>query len=144
MNETLPSQRGSFIAKLGAWLLLAQILGYLIFGLAAMLFLDLDKPNPTVDIWMLFVPVPIGIFLSLIGAILIVAAITVFRFRSSWMYHLLSFYGPLLICIHFYSVVWNVSTPGFWLIFCLFSLFTGLFFFVFALAKKNEFLRITP
>jgi hypothetical protein len=134
--------RGTFIAKVGAWLQLAQVIGILISLLAMMLVFNLDKPETINHAWMLFIP--IGFSLSLIGAILIVAAITVFRFRSSWMYHLLSFYGPLLICVYFIPVVSSFSKPGYPFMFCLCQAGIGLFFFVFALAKKNEFLRIAP
>ena len=63
----------------------------------------------------------IGIALSLIGIVLVIIAITACRYRSAWMFWFLCIYGGLMSFSHFFPF--------------------GLFFFIYALVKKDEFLK---
>jgi hypothetical protein len=140
MNEP-PSNSGAFIAKLGAGLQLAQVIGFAIgFARAApsmmKAFHELDTAGPgdpallSAFIGEILIAVLIaatgGIALSLIGILLVLIAITFCRYRAVWMFWFLCLYGSLMIFIFWYFLPF------------------GLFFLVFGLVKKDEFLRPAP
>jgi hypothetical protein len=123
------SNSGAFIAKLGAWLQLGQIVG-LAGTVAGMMhaFAEL-KTSGTNDpaklsgaigevLWSTFA----GIAIAFIGIILVTIAITACRYRAVWMFWFLCIYGGLMIFSYFFPF--------------------GLFFLIFALVKKDEFMRL--
>ncbi len=136
MNEP-SSNSGAFIAKLGAWLQLAQFVGFAI-GFARTVpgmmkaFHELGTAGPgdpallSAAIGEILIAVLVaasgGIALSLIGILLVLIAITVCRYRAKWMFWFLCIYGGLMIFILWYFLPF------------------GLFFLIFALVKKDEFL----
>ena len=63
----------------------------------------------------------IGIAVAFVGIVLVTIAITACRYRSVWMFWFLCIYGGLMIFSYFVPF--------------------GLFFLIFALVKKEEFLR---
>ncbi len=127
MNET-PSNNGAFIAKLGAWLQLAQVIG-LAGTLAGMMkaFRVLgtsgqsDPARLSKAIREVLVSAAGGIAVALIGVILVIIAVTACRYRAAWMFWFLCIYGGLMIFSYFFPF--------------------GLFFLIYALVKKDEFLR---
>lgn len=138
MNEP-PSNNGAFIAKLGAWLQLAQVIGFAI-GLARTapiwmkLFHEIGSGTPgdpallSAIIGEILIATMIttagGIALSLAGIILVILSITVCRYRAVWMFWFLCLYGGLIIFSYFFPF--------------------GLFFLIYGLMKKDEFLRPVP
>lgn len=131
--ETPPSaQRGSFIAKLGAWLQLAQIIGlggtvigmmkaFRVLGTAG----TSDPAKLSRAIGEVLTSTFIGIAVAFIGVILVIIAITAHRYRAVWMFWFLCIYGGLMIFSYFFPI--------------------GLFFLIYALVKKDEFLPpVTP
>lgn len=126
--ETPPSQPGAFIAKLGAWLQLAQIVGFggTVIGMmqSFKVLSDSGRSDPAMlseAIGGVLISSVVGIALSLIGIVLVIIAITARRYRSVWMFWFLCIYGGLMSFSHFFPF--------------------GLFFFIFALVKKDEFLK---
>lgn len=128
MNESPPPQRGAFIAKLGALLQLAQLVGlagtvagmmkaFRVLGTAG----TSDPAKLSGAIGEVLVYTAVGITVAFIGLILVSIAITACRYRSTWMFWFLCIYGGLMIFSHFLPF--------------------GLFFLIFALMKKDEFLR---
>jgi lipid-A-disaccharide synthase-like uncharacterized protein len=65
-----------------------------------------------------------GIAVSFVGLILVTIAVTACRYRAVWMFWFLCIYGGLMIFSYFVPF--------------------GLFFLIFALVKKDEFLRTAP
>jgi hypothetical protein len=66
-----------------------------------------------------------GIAVALVGLILVIIAITACRYRSVWMFWFLCIYGGLMSFSYFFPF--------------------GLFFLIYALVKKDEFLQpVTP
>ncbi|MBB5035533.1 MotA/TolQ/ExbB proton channel family protein [Prosthecobacter vanneervenii] len=130
MNPTPPSTSisGAFIARLGAWLQLAQLVGFVgtVTGMRKA-FKALGSPSQgdTAELSRAIGDVLAasftGIALSLVGILLILIAITVCRYRAVWMYWFLCIYGTLIFFSYFMPF--------------------GLFFFIYALLKKEEFLR---
>ena len=127
MNEP-PSNNGAFIAKLGAWLQLAQVIGFAGTVIGMMKAFRVLGTAGTSDpaklsraigevLWTTFA----GIAVALIGLILISIAITACRYRAVWMFWFLCIYGGLMIFSYFVPF--------------------GLFFLIYALVKKDEFLR---
>lgn len=127
--EAPPSlQRGAFIAKLGAWLQLAQIIGFggTVIGMMKSFTVLSDSGRSDPDmlseaIGGVLISSFAGISLSLIGIVLVIIAITARRYRSVWMFWFLCIYGGLMSFSHFFPF--------------------GLFFFIYALVKKDEFLK---
>ncbi len=127
MNEP-PSNSGAFIAKLGAWLQFAQLIGLAgtVIGmmksfqaLGSAGTSDPDKLSRAIGevLWSTFA----GIAVSLVGLLLVLIAITACRYRAAWMFWFLCLYGGLMIFSYFFPF--------------------GLFFLIYALVKKDEFLR---
>ena len=130
-----PSNSGAFIAKLGAWLQLAQVIGFAI-GFARTvpsmmnLFHELGTSGPSDpavlktnigEILKAMMVAPVGIAISLIGLLLVLIAITVCRYRAVWMFWFLCLYGGFMIFIIWYFFPF------------------GLFFLIYGLTKKDEF-----
>lgn len=127
MNEP-PSNNGAFIAKLGAWLQLAQVIGlagtvagmmkaFQVLGTAGTS--DPAKLSKAIGevLWSSFA----GIAVAFVGLILVIIAITACCYRAVWMFWFLCIYGDLMSFSHFFPF--------------------GLFFFIYALVKKDEFLK---
>lgn len=128
METSLAPQRGAFIAKLGAWLQLAQVVGMGGTIIGMMKSFRVLSDSGTTDprrlseaIGGVLASTFAGIAVSLIGVILITIAITSHRYRTAWMFWFLCIYGGLMTFSYFLPV--------------------GLFFLIFALVKKDEFLR---
>ncbi len=126
MSET-PSNNGAFIAKLGAWLQLAQVIGFGGTVIGMMKAFRVLGTSGTADpaklsraigevLWSSFA----GIAVSLVGIIFVIIAITACRYRAVWMFWFLCIYGGLMIISYFFPF--------------------GLFFLIYALVKKDEFL----
>lgn len=127
MNE-YPSQSGAFIAKLGAWLQLAQIIGLAGTVLGMIKAFSSLKTTGTSDpevlsgaIGEVLISSAVSIAISFIGVLLVLISITLCRYRAAWMFWFLCLYGGLMIFSCFFPF--------------------GLFFLIFALVKKEEFLR---
>jgi len=127
MNEP-PSNSGAFIAKLGAWLQLAHVIGFarIVPGMLQA-FRELGTTGPgdpallSAIIGEILIAISIGLALSLVGILLVLIAITVCRYRAVWMFWFLCLYGGLMIFSYFFPF--------------------GLFFLVYGLVKKDEFLQ---
>ena len=127
MNEP-PSNSGAFIAKLGAWLQLAHVIGFarIVPGMLQA-FRELATTGPgdpailSAIIGEILIALSVGVALSVIGLLLVLIAITVCRYRAKWMFWFLCLYGGLIIFSYFVPF--------------------GLFFLIFGLVKKDEFLR---
>ena len=127
MNEP-PSNSGAFIAKLGAWLQLAHVIGFarIVPGMLQV-FRELGTTGPgdpallSAIIGEILIAISIGMALSLVGILLVLIAITVCRYRAVWMFWFLCLYGGLMIFSYFFPF--------------------GLFFLVYGLVKKDEFLQ---
>ena len=126
MNDP-PSNNGAFIAKLGAWLQLAQVIGFggTVIGMmkSFKVLSESGRSDPSIlneAIGGMLISTFIGIALSLIGIVLVIIAITACRYRSAWMFWFLCIYGGLMTISHFFPF--------------------GLFFLIYALVKKDEFL----
>jgi MotA/TolQ/ExbB proton channel family protein len=122
-----PSQSGAFIAKLGAWLQLAHLISFVgAFVGMTKAFRELatsgtsDPPKLSAVIKEVLQKAFAGSAVALVGLILVTISITVCRYRAVWMFWFLCIYGILL-------------AGGFFPF--------GLFFLIFALVKKDEFLR---
>ncbi|WP_395749958.1 MotA/TolQ/ExbB proton channel family protein [Prosthecobacter sp.] len=127
MNES-PSQSGAFIAKLGAWLQLAQFIGLAGTVKGMMAAFDSLKTTGGGDpevlsgaIGEVLISSAVGIAISFIGVLLVLFSITACRYRAVWMFWFLCLYGGLITFSYFLPF--------------------GLFFLIFALMKKDEFLR---
>ena len=127
MNEPSSSNSGAFIAKLGAWLQLAQVIGLAGTVAGMMKAFSSLKTSGTSDpealsgaIGEVLIASAAGIAISLIGIILVLIAITACRYRAVWMFWFLCLYGGLMIFSYFFPF--------------------GLFFLIYALVKKEEFL----
>lgn len=130
MNEP-PSNSGAFIAKLGAWLQLAQFIGLAGTVIGMMKAFRAIGTSGTSDPTLLsgaigevLIAAAGGIAVSLVGILLVLIAITVCRYRAVWMFWFLCLYGGLMIFSYFVPF--------------------GLFFLIYALVKKDEFLPATP
>ncbi|OYW24871.1 MAG: hypothetical protein B7Z55_00940 [Planctomycetales bacterium 12-60-4] len=127
MNEP-SSNSGAFIAKLGAWLQLAQLIG-LAGTVAGMMkaFRKLgtsgtsDPEKLSGPIGEVLIASAAGIAVSFIGVLLVLIASTACRYRAVWMFWFLCLYGGLMIFSYFFPF--------------------GLFFLIYGLVKKEEFLR---
>ena len=127
MNEP-PSNSGAFIAKLGAWLQLAQVIGFAGTANGMMKAFSTLKTSGASDpeklsgaIGEVLVAAFTGIAVSLVGILLVLIAITVCRYRAVWMFWFLCIYGGLMTPTYFFPF--------------------GLFFLIYGLVKKDEFLR---
>ncbi|WP_395740982.1 MotA/TolQ/ExbB proton channel family protein [Prosthecobacter sp.] len=123
-----PSQSGAFIAKLGAWLQLAQFIGLVGTVIGMQKAFSTIKTSGAGDpeilsgaIGEVLISSAAGIAISFIGVLLVLFSITACRYRAVWMFWFLSLYGGLITFSYFFPF--------------------GLFFLIFALMKKDEFLR---
>jgi drug/metabolite transporter (DMT)-like permease len=130
MNEP-PSNSGAFIAKLGAWLQLAQLVGFagtvngMLKAFSTLKTSGAGDPEKLSGaIGEVLITAAGGIAVSLVGVLLVLIAITVCRYRAVWMFWFLCLYGALMIFSYFVPF--------------------GLFFLIYALVKKDEFLPATP
>lgn len=135
-------QEGGFIAKLGAWLQLAQVIGILVTVVIIMQSLHAMKVEGSDDPLRFGVALGgamvfalAGVALSLFGVILVTIAVTALRYRARWMYCFLGCYGLLSL-----GMQMGVAFAGFHLTAAYHSPF-GLFFIIFAMVKRREFLR---
>ncbi|MFN0077648.1 MAG: MotA/TolQ/ExbB proton channel family protein [Prosthecobacter sp.] len=140
MNER-PSNNGAFIAKLGAWLQLAQIIGLAgtVTGMMkAFKTLEAsgagDPAKLSAAIGDVLVYTATGIALSFIGLVLMIIAITVCGYRSRWMFQFLCFYGLFVIGLNICLLIFGHFALSLHLPF-------GLFFLIFAQVKKDEFMQ---
>jgi hypothetical protein len=145
METPIPPQRGSFIAKLGAWLQLAQVIGLAgtIVGMAkAFKTLEAkgtgDSAKLSAAISEVLIYTSAGIGLAFLGLVMVTIAITACRYRACWMYRFLFWYSFWLIGLNvwllafFKTFTFNLHLPF------------GLFFLIFALVKKKEFQCAPP
>ncbi len=130
MNEP-PSNSGAFIAKLGAWLQLAQLIGFagtvngMMKAFSTLKISGASDPEKLSGaIGEVLVAAFTGIAVSLVGVLLVLIAITVCRYRAVWMFWFLCLYGGLMIFGYFFPF--------------------GLFFLIYGLVKKEEVLRPQP
>lgn len=126
MNET-PSNNGAFIAKLGAWLQFAQVIGLAGTVTGMMKAFRVLGTSGTADpaklsgaIGEVLISSFIGIAVAFVGLILVIIAVAACRYRAVWMFWFLCIYGGLMIISYFFPF--------------------GLFFLIYALVKKDEFL----
>ncbi len=136
------TQSGAFIAKLGAWLQLAQVIGIVGTVMAMMRAFSILKTEGAGDpaklseaIGEVLVYTVAGIGPSLIGLALVTIAITACRYRAAWMWRFLCLYGLIVIGLNV-CVVWLAGHFAVTL-----YLPVALFFLIFALVKKGEFQR---
>ncbi|MDP1592603.1 MAG: hypothetical protein Q8M07_32875, partial [Prosthecobacter sp.] len=107
MGVTSPSQRGAFIAKLGAWMQAAPLLGIaaMMFGMAEIIAAlgTSDAASYTARVsevrGYMRNYTAIAVSMALIGLVLVTVAITAYRYRSKWMFKFLRFYGVLTIAL---------------------------------------------
>ncbi|HBJ83492.1 MAG TPA: hypothetical protein DDZ88_06395 [Verrucomicrobiales bacterium] len=144
METTIPPQRGAFIAKLGAWLQVAAALGIVgaIFAVSnaskVLSAPGVDDPSRFSEaIGDVLVCALIAVRLSLVGLVLVTIALTVFRYRSKWMYQMLCYFGLFSIGLSLCQLVFGYHLITWHLMF-------GVFFLIFALVKKEEFIRSVP
>lgn len=141
MNE--PSQRGAFIAKLGAWLQVVPVLEIAarVIGITAELAARYSSGSGNSDRFAVMARcvhncTTIAVSMALIGLSLITIAITVCHFRAKWLFEFLRFYGVLILglslVVEFGRFKINLYLPF------------GLFFLIYGLMKKDEFLRSAP
>ncbi|HBJ83493.1 MAG TPA: hypothetical protein DDZ88_06400 [Verrucomicrobiales bacterium] len=116
------------MAILGVWLQLAQLVGLAGTVTGMMKAFGELKTSGTGDpsklngaIGEVLISTFIGIAVAFVGIVLVTIAITACRYRSVWMFWFLCIYGGLMIFSYFVPF--------------------GLFFLIFALVKKEEFLR---
>ena len=116
------------MAKLGAWLQLAQVVGMGGTVIGMMKSFRVLSDSGTADprrlseaIGGVLASTFAGIAVSFIGLVLVTIAITAYRYRTGWMFWFLCIYGGLMTFSYFLPI--------------------GLFFLIFALMKKDEFLR---
>lgn len=129
------------MAKLGAWLQLAPVLGMIgtIFGMAKA-FNTLassgagDPEKLSAAIGDVLIITMIAVSLSSIGLVLVTIAITICRYRERWMFQFLCFYGLLAIGLNLCLLAFQDFRFNHHLAF-------GIFFLSFALTKKPEFQR---
>lgn len=131
MNQPTSTISGAFLAKLGAWLQLAQVIGFASTASGMMKAFRVLGSAGTSDpdklsraIGEVLGATFTGISVSLAGILLILIAITVCRYRAVWMFWFLCLYGGLMIFSYFFPF--------------------GLFFLIYALVKKDEFLPAVP
>jgi hypothetical protein len=143
--ETSPvPQRGAFIAKLGAWLQVAPVLGIIatMFGMskAFKVLAESGAGDPaklSAAIGDVLVYTIIAITVAFAGLVLVTVAITVCRYRARWMLKFLRFYGVLTIVLSLGLLVFGQFQISLYLPF-------GLFFLIFARVKKHEFMQAAP
>lgn len=123
------------MAKLGAWLQMAPVLGMLGMAEAFSVLRTSGASDPArlseaIGNALIYALIAKG--LSIIGLVLIAVAIIFHRYRAAWMFYFLCFYGLLMIGI-------NVCLPLFTGFSLNLHLLFGVFFLGFATTKKNEF-----
>ncbi len=125
------------MAKLGAWLQVAPVLG--MFGMAEAFSVlrtsgagDPARLSEAIGNALIYALIAKG--LSIIGLVLIAVAIIVHRYRSAWMFYFLCFYGLLMIAFDLCLFLFIGFRFNLHLLF-------GIFFVGFVLMKKEEFQR---
>ncbi len=144
METPLPPQRGAFIAKLGAWLQLAPVLGAIgtFYGMTKA-FNTLassgagDPAKLSAAIGDVLIYTAIAVSLTLVGLVLVTIAITICRYRERWMFKFLCIYGLLSVGLNLCFLMFGRYHISLFLPF-------GLFFLIFAQIKKEEFQRTAP
>jgi hypothetical protein len=145
MDEPLPpSQSVAFIARLGAWLQFAPLIGIVaaIFGVIEAFDIlkargagDPVSLNAAMD--HVITCISIAFWLALTGLVLVTIAITVCGYRSKWMFKFLRSFGLFAIVLGLVLLAFGQFRLGFYLPF-------GLFFVIFAQSKKQECLLALP
>ncbi len=147
MDESSPSQRGAFIAKLGAWLQVAPVLGIVasMFGIIEAFHVikysgagDPVRLRAVMD--KVLVYNLIAVSAALIGLVLLTLSITVCCYRAPWMLKFLRFYGALTLVLSLALLAFGYFKISFYLPYLPFAVF----FLVFAQLKKEEFMRAVP
>lgn len=122
------SNNGAFIAKLGAWLQLAQFIGLIgsINGMQKSFRIlaasgKSDAAQLSGAIGDVLGAAFTGISVSLGGILLILISLAICHYRAVWLFWFLCLYGGLMIFSYFFPF--------------------GLFFLIYALVKKDEFLK---
>lgn len=134
MDETSPSPRAAFIAKLGAWLQAVSLVGGVIGVAQASKAISTangqEQASEAIGDLLTFAELTQSVSIS--GLILITVAITFHRYRAAWMYHFLCFYGLMMIGINLCLLLFSGFSFNVHLLF-------GLFFLGFVIVKKAEF-----
>jgi len=125
------------MAKLGAWLQMAPVLG--MFGMAEAFSVlrtsgagDPARLSEAIGNALIYALIAKGF--SIIGLALIAVAIIFHRYRAAWMFYFLCFYGLLMIGINVCLLLFTGFSFNLHLLF-------GIFLLGFATTKKNEFQR---
>lgn len=143
MEAPAPSQAksGAFIGKLGAWLQLAPFIAIAAIFVGrrqpfAILKMDGsgDPASLSAAIMEALGFLSVAVALSQIGIVLVAVAITALRYRAGWMWRFLCLYGLAVISIHVCVLLIGHFTATFYLL-------AALFFLIFALVRKDEFVR---
>ncbi|MEY2821239.1 MAG: hypothetical protein RJA37_586 [Verrucomicrobiota bacterium] len=144
MEPPSSPQRGALIAKVGAWLQVAPVLGIVgtIFGMSKAFKILAhsgagDPARLSAAIGDVLIYTIIAVSMALIGLVLVTIAITACRYRSRWMLKFLRFYGLLSIILSAALLVFGQYKVSLYLPF-------GLFFLIFAHMKKEEFMQAVP
>jgi hypothetical protein len=144
MNETPPSPRVAFVARLGAWLQVSPLLGIIATMFGMFEAFDILKTRGAGDpaglsavIGDMITCIDIAISLAAVGLILVTGTITVCAYRSKWMFKFLRVFGALCLVLSLIPLVFGHFEIGLYLPF-------GLFFLIFAHVKKEEFMQAPP
>jgi hypothetical protein len=140
MNETPPSPLVAFVAKLGAWLQMAPVLGIFAVAFGMIEAFEVLKTSGAGDparlsavIGEVITCFGVASLLALIGLVLVTGTITVCAYRSKWMFKFLRSFGALSLA----PFVFGHFEISLYLPF-------GVFFLIFAHVKKEEFMRALP
>ncbi|WP_395740983.1 hypothetical protein [Prosthecobacter sp.] len=144
MNETPPSPLVARVAKLGAWLQVAPVLGILAVTFGMIEAFDVLKTSGAGDpvrlsavIGNVITCFGVASLLALSGLILVTGTITVCAYRSRWMLKFLRSFGALCLVLSLAPFVFGHFEISLYLPF-------GVFFLIFAKVKKEEFLNAAP
>ncbi|WP_395749959.1 hypothetical protein [Prosthecobacter sp.] len=144
MTETPPSPLVAFVAKLGAWLQAAPVLGIVAAMFGVIEAFDVlktsgagDPVRLTAAIGDMTTCIEVAALLALSGLVLVTGTITVCAFRSKWMFKFLRSFGALSLVLSLLPLVFGHFEISLYLPF-------GLFFLIFSHVKKDEFMRALP
>lgn len=123
--------RGALLAKIGAWMQLAQLAGLAGMMIKVSQIKAAIGPRGTSDPGVspaamndAFIPALIGIGIAIVGVILIIIAATALRYRAAWFYSFLWIYGAAMTLSHMMPF--------------------GIFVLIYALKHRHEFEKETP
>ena len=130
MNSSDPNP-GPLLAKIGAWMQAAQVIGFAMTFVAMSKTVQSATPQNPVDPTVMSAamgeamrPAILGIAVAVLGIMLIILAATAFRYRAAWFFRFLCIYGGATILSHMLPL--------------------GIFLLTFALLKRKEFERDDP